>query len=157
MWFSGFFFFFRFCLSQLRCTYDENYRSLQFFVSGKPWKIGSVSNTYLPPCSTCLLSIKYELAIAMPPNALFFLFFFFAIFAIFAFYCYRTDQTWQEAKWERGGGIGKGLRGHSNTGQRTAHKDIGADQIFILIVISHIGDDFSNHQAGWPAINFTQQ
>ncbi len=49
MWFSGFVIF---CLSQLRSTYDENYR-LQispFFVSGKTWKTGSVSNTYLPHC-----------------------------------------------------------------------------------------------------------
>ncbi len=49
-------------VSQLRCTYDENYRS-PFFVSGKTWKIGSVSNTYLPHCTYTIaksIAAKYS-------------------------------------------------------------------------------------------------
>ncbi len=52
MWFSGFFFWF--CLSQL-VYLRWKWQISPFFVSGKPWKIGSVSNTYLPHCIAWML------------------------------------------------------------------------------------------------------
>ncbi len=49
-------------VSQLRCTYDENYRS-PFFVSGENLKkIGSVSDTYLPHC-VCVYIYSTQISI----------------------------------------------------------------------------------------------
>ena len=45
MWFSGFFF--SFCLSWLKCTYDENYRPL-IILSGRTCTIGGWLNTFCP-------------------------------------------------------------------------------------------------------------
>ncbi|CDQ74220.1 unnamed protein product [Oncorhynchus mykiss] len=45
---------FRFCLSQLKCTYDKKLQTSTCFVSRKTCKIGSVSNTCSPHCRLVL-------------------------------------------------------------------------------------------------------